>query len=147
MIAALRLGMALLAVGELVIGAWNLFAPEHFYANFPGVALTPPFAEHYARDFGGTTLGLGIILSVAVVLPRTVLVVPALLGLAIFALPHAYFHLEHLQDASPFVANFTLAAVLGQSALTVGMLVLAIVRWRRIPGERAAGSERAPALP
>jgi multisubunit Na+/H+ antiporter MnhC subunit len=127
----LRLGLVVLAIAELVIGGWNLFAPEHFYANFPGVALTPPFAEHYARDFGGTTLGLGIILSVAVVLPRTVLVVPSLVGLAVFALPHAYFHLEHLHDASPFVAAFTLTAVLGEAALTVAMLVLALVRWRR----------------
>jgi len=119
--------------------------PEHFYATFPGVALTPPFAEHYARDFGGTLLGLGVILCVAVVLPRTVLVVPALVGLAIFALPHAYFHVEHLDGASPFETAFTLTAVLGQSVLTVALLVLAIVRWRsgRSPETRAS-SEGAP---
>jgi hypothetical protein len=144
---ALRIGLAVLAFAELVVGAWNLFAPEHFYANFPGVALTPPFAEHYARDFGGVTLGLGIILSVAVVLPRTVLVVPALVGLAVFALPHASFHAEHLHDASPFVTAFTLTAVLGQSALTVAMLVLAILRWRRDRTRTTAGSEDAHARP
>jgi hypothetical protein len=142
---ALRLGLAVLAIAEIVIGAWNVVAPEHFYANFPGVALTPPFAEHYARDFGGTILGLGIILSVAVVLPRTVLVIPALIGMAVFAIPHAYFHLEHLHDANPFETAFTLIAVVGQSVLTVALLVLAIVRWRRDRvTQTRASSERAP---
>lgn len=139
MTTALRVGLALLALAELVIGGWNLVAPETFYAEFPGVALTPPFAEHYARDFGGATLGLGLILAVAAVAPRTVLVIPALLGTAAFAWPHAGFHLGHLHDASPFVVTFTLVAVLGQSALTLAMLVLAVVRWRR----GRAGSERA----
>ena len=139
----LRLGLAVLAFAQLVVGGWNLVAPEHFYANFPGVALTPPFAEHYARDFGGTMLGLGVILSVAVVLPRTVLVVPALVGLAVFVLPHAYFHVEHLHDASPFVTAFTLVAVLGQSVLTVAMLALALVRWHRSRDKTEAGSEGA----
>ncbi len=140
----LRIGLAVLAAVSVVIGAWNVVAPEHFYENFPGVALTPPFAEHYARDFGGTLLGLGVILSVAVVLPRTVLVVPALVGLAIFALPHAYFHVEHLEGASQFETAFTLTAVLGQSVLTVALLVLAIVRWHRDRLRSRASSEDAP---
>jgi hypothetical protein len=141
----LRIGLAVLAVPDVIIGAWNVVAPEDFYETFPGVALTPPFAEHYARDFGGTLLGLGLILSVAVVLPRTVLVVPALIGLAIFALPHAYFHVVHLEGASPFETVFTLTAVLGQSVLTVALLVLAIVRWRRGRStETRANSEGAP---
>jgi hypothetical protein len=140
----LRIGLAVLALVDVVIGAWNVVAPEQFYANFPGVALTPPFAEHYARDFGGTLLGLGVILSVAVVLPRTVLVVPALIGLAIFALPHAYFHVEHLDGATTFETAFTLTAVLGQSVLIVALLVIAIVRWRRLrSAETRASSESA----
>jgi len=142
----LRIGLAVLAVPDVIIGAWNVIAPEHFYENFPGVTLTPPFAEHYARDFGGTLLGLGVILCIAVVKPRTVLVVPALIGLAIFALPHAYFHVVHLEGASPFETAFTLTAVLGQSVLTVALLVLAILRWRTSRStETSASSEDAPA--
>lgn len=47
----IRIGLALLFVNELVVGAWNAIWPEGFYRYFPTVDLTPPFSEHYARDF------------------------------------------------------------------------------------------------
>ncbi|MEO8529525.1 MAG: hypothetical protein ABI435_10655 [Pseudolysinimonas sp.] len=131
MTAVLRIGLAILGFAELVVGGWNLVAPENFYANFPGVALTPPFAEHYARDFGGATLGIGIVLVAAVIIPRTVLVIPALLAILAFALPHAVFHLEHLHDASPDVLVFTLVATLGEAVAALLLLAVALVRWRR----------------
>ena len=86
---------------ELVVGAWNQFWPESFYTDFPTVELTPPFAEHYARDFGGATLGIGIVLAAAAIVPRTVLVVPALLAVSAFGIPHFVFHLHHLEHATP----------------------------------------------
>lgn len=135
MTVVLRAGLALLAAAAWMIGIWNQFFPEHFYENFPGVALTPPFAEHYARDFGGATLGLAIVLSAAVILPRSVLVIPALLGMLAFAIPHAWFHLHHLEHATPDVAVVTLLMTVGQPVATLALLVLALVRWRheRVP--------------
>jgi hypothetical protein len=137
--AVLRIGLAVLAASAIVIGIWNAVWPEHFYANFPGVALTPPFAEHYARDFGGATIGIGIVLVAATLFPRTVLVIPALLALLAFALPHAWFHLHHVGDATPEVAVLTVGLTLGQPALALALLVIATVRWR---GERPPRGER-----
>jgi len=126
--AALRIGLAVLALAAWVIGGWNLVLPEHFYENFPGVALTPPFAEHYARDFGGATLGLAIVLTAAAAVPQTLLVVPALLGILAFAVPHAWFHLHHVEEATPDVAAVTLVLTVGQPVLALALLVLAAIR-------------------
>lgn len=131
MTAVLRIGLAILAASAWMIGLWNQFWPESFYADFPGVALTPPFAEHYARDYGGATLGTAIVLTAAALLPRTVLVLPALLAVLAFALPHAWFHLHHVEDASPFVATVTLLMTIGQPVTTLALLALAVVRARR----------------
>jgi hypothetical protein len=131
MTAVLRVGLGILAAAAVMIGVWNQFFPEHFYANFPGVALTPPFAEHYARDYGGATLGTAVVLTAATLVPRTVLVIPALLAVLAFALPHAWFHLHHVEDASPFVATVTLLMTIGQPVATLALLALAIVRARR----------------
>ncbi len=131
MTAVLRVGLAILAAAAWMIGIWNQFLPEHFYDNFPGVALTPPFAEHYARDFGGATLGLAIVLTAAAIVPRSVLVIPALLGQLAFALPHAWFHLHHVEDATPEVAIVTLLMTIGQPAAALALLGIALVRGRR----------------
>ena len=136
MTAVLRVGLALLAAAAWMIGLWNQFWPAHFYAVFPGVALTPPFAEHYARDFGGATLGTAIVLTAATLVPRSVLVIPALLSVLAFALPHAWFHLHHVADASPSVAAVTLLMTIGQPVAGLALLGLAIVRWRRERGSR-----------
>ena len=138
MTVVLRVGLAILAAAAWMIGVWNQFFPEHFYANFPGVALTPPFAEHYARDFGGATLGTAVVLIAATLVPRSVLVIPALLSVLAFAVPHAWFHLHHVEDASPFVATVTLLMTVGQPVAALALLVVALVRWRH---ERAARSK------
>lgn len=128
---ALRIGLALLAITELVIGAWNQFWPRGFYTDFPTVELTPPFSEHFARDFGGATLALGIVLAAAAIVPRTILVVPTLIGLTVFAIPHFVFHMNHLEHATSGDALF-LAVSLGLSAAAPPLLLaLAVVRWRR----------------
>ena len=126
----LRLGLAVLAAVELTIGAWNQFWPQSFYDHFPTVSLTPPFAEHYARDFGGASLGLGIVLLAAVIVPRTVLVVPALLGVTAFGIPHFVFHLHHLEHASPSEVAFLVASTGLVAVLPLVLLVVALVRMR-----------------
>lgn len=139
MTAVLRVGLALLAGAAVVIGVWNVGWPEHFYDNFPGVALTPPFAEHYARDFGGATTGTAVVLLAATLFPRTVLVIPALLAVLAFAVPHAWFHLHHLEHASAEVAAITVALAVGQPLAALALLVIALLRWR---GERTVERDR-----
>jgi hypothetical protein len=131
MTVVLRVGLALLAAAELVIGAWNQFWPESFYNDFPTVSLTPPFAEHYARDFGGATLGIGIVLAAAAIVPRTVLVVPALLAVIAFGIPHFVFHLHHLEHATASEAAFLMVSTGLAAWVPPVLLVVAVLRMRR----------------
>ena len=124
----LRIGLAVLAAVELTIGAWNQFWPQSFYDDFPTVSLTPPFAEHYARDFGGASRGLGIVLLAAAIVPRTVLVIPALLGVTAFGIPHFVFHLHHLEHASPGEVAFLVPSTGIVAVLPLVLLVVALVR-------------------
>ena len=127
----LRIGLASLAITELVVGAWNQFWPESFYSDFPTVDLTPPFAEHYARDFGGATLGIGIVLAAAAFVPRSVLVIPALLAMAAFGIPHFVYHLHHLEAATGSEATFLVASTGLSAILPPVLLVVAVLRMTR----------------
>lgn len=126
-----RIGLALLAMDELVVGAWNQFWPESFYATFPTVDLTPPFSEHFARDFGGATLGIGVLLLIAVIRPLPAFVLMATLAYSIFAVPHFVFHLEHLAGTTTFEAAALTATNAVVAAIGVALFVGAVVRMRR----------------
>jgi hypothetical protein len=127
----LRIALALLALDELVVGAWNQFAPEGFYENFPTVELTPPFSEHYARDFGGATLGIAVLLVVAFVRPRGGFVLPAGIAYTVFAIPHLVFHATHLDRATSADATFLIIGNGVAALLGVLVIVLAVLRMRR----------------
>src|SRR4051812_46457331 len=121
----LRFTLAVLFATELVVGAWNQFAPASFYENFPTVDLTPPFSEHYARDFGGATLGIALLLGIALVRPRISFVLPALLAYEVYSIPHFFFHLSHLEHATTAEAVALTAANAG--AMLLGMLAIVLV--------------------
>ncbi|MGE3193642.1 MAG: hypothetical protein AB7K08_09265 [Microbacteriaceae bacterium] len=142
MTAVLRIALALLAVNELVVGAWNQFAPESFYANFPTVDQTPPFSEHFARDFGGATLGIAVLLVIGAIRPRGIFPLPAGIAYTVFAVPHFVFHAGHLEHASAADAAFLivgngLAALLG--VLVIVLSVLRMGRDRRALHDPALG--------
>ncbi|PVU82616.1 hypothetical protein DDP54_05930 [Cellulomonas sp. WB94] len=118
------LALVVLAFVELVVGLWNQWFPDSFYRDFPTVALTPPFSEHYARDFGGATIGIAVVLVAALVSPRPVLVVTAGLASTVFAVPHLVFHLEHLDGASSAQAIVLTAA--NATAAALGILLVAL---------------------
>jgi hypothetical protein len=130
----IRAALAILALNELVVGAWNQVDPASFYRYFPTVDLTPPFSEHYARDFGGATLGIAALLIVAFIRPRGAFVLPAAIAYSIFSIPHFVFHLEHLAGATApqvvfLVAGNALVALLG--ALVIVLTVVRRTRDRR----------------
>ncbi|CAN5455922.1 hypothetical protein BH09ACT4_BH09ACT4_16980 [soil metagenome] len=127
----LRIGLGILALIMLVVGTWNQFWPHEFYDNFPGVSDLPPFSEHLSRDFGGTSLGLGVVLACAVAVPRTVLVIPALLGTWAWSLPHFVFHMMELDHGSAADAAFNIVATGGAAVLPPILLTLAVVRARQ----------------
>jgi hypothetical protein len=146
-----RIALAILAVVELVIGGWNQFWPESFYTDFPTVDLDPPFSEHYARDFGGATLGLAVMLIAAFLVPRAALVITAGLAYSAFAIPHFAFHVTHLAHASTAEAAFLviangLVALLGVLVVVLGMLRMGRDRRLRDPAldGPARGRDREP---
>jgi hypothetical protein len=115
----------------LIVGVWNQFWPEHFFVNFPTVSLLPPYSEHFARDYGGTSLGVGIVLAAAAVFPRTILVVPALLAVWAWSLPHFVFHMSELQHGTPADAVFVIVSTGSAALLPPVLLVVAVLRMRR----------------
>ena len=136
-----RIGLAVLAAVELTIGAWNQFWPAHFYANFPTVSLTPPYSEHFARDFGGATLGIAAVLVIALVRPTPQLVGIAALAYSVFSVPHFVFHTLHLEHATAGEVVF-LEVANGIVAL-IGFLLLG---WSGIRLQRDRRRLRDPAV-
>ena len=131
---AIRAGLSALAAVELVLGGWTLLFPESFYRDVPTVDLTPPYSEHFLRDFGGATLGLALVLAAAAVWMELRSVVVALLAYLAFAAPHLLFHLGHLHGATAFEAGVLTALLAGSVALPVLLLFLALTTLRRPVG-------------
>jgi hypothetical protein len=136
----IRIGLALLFLDELVVGAWNAVSPETFYRYFPTVALTPPFSEHYARDFGGATLGIALLLGIAFFKPQAHFVIPAALAYSFFAVPHCFFHLAHLEGATSGEAIALTAANASVAVLGIVIILVTIARDRRFAPHQAEAS-------
>ena len=131
---AIRAALAALAAVEVVLGGWTLLFPESFYRDVPTVDLTPPYSEHFLRDFGGATLGLALVLAAAAVWMELRSVVVALLAYLAFAAPHLVFHLGHLHGATALEAGVLTALLAGSVALPVLLLFLALTTLRRPVG-------------
>jgi hypothetical protein len=143
--AVIRISAAILALNELVVGAWNQFWPESFYTDFPTVHLTPPFSEHYARDFGGATLGIAVVLLAAAIAPSGVLTLVAGLAYSAFGIPHFVFHAAHLEHATDAESVFLILGNGASAALGVLLVVLGVLRMgrdRRLHDPALDGSAR-----
>lgn len=127
----IRLCLALVFLVELMVGLWNQLFPLSFYHSFPTVDLTPPFSEHFARDFGGATLGIAFLLLLAVIRPRTVFVVPAAVAFLIYAVPHFFFHFTHMAMATPAQMVFLTVGNASVVVLAAAAIALAVARDRR----------------
>ena len=130
---AIRGGLTGLAAVELVLGGWTLLFPASFYRDVPTVDLTPPYSEHFLRDFGGATLGLALVLAAAALWMELRSVVVALLAYLAFAAPHLLFHLGHLHGATALEAGVLTALLAASVALPVALLFLALTTLRRTP--------------
>jgi uncharacterized membrane protein YphA (DoxX/SURF4 family) len=136
----LRVGLAVLAANQAIVGLWALAAPRAFYEGFPApghpwVALLPPYNEHLVRDVGALNLALATVLVGAAVTLDLTTVRVALLALAVFAVPHTVFHAGHLKgypsaDAVAQTVGFVLQLLIigGVFALTWRLPVKAGVR-------------------
>ncbi len=101
-----RLGLGLLGLSLLPVGAWALFAPMSFQSDFPGMGrqwLPPlgPYNEHLITDVGATFLALTGLMLLAALWLTTRLVQAALVAWLIYSVPHLYFHLNNLAVYNP----------------------------------------------
>jgi len=135
-----RTGLGLLAAVEGLLGLWTLMFPESFYAHVPTVDLTPPFSEHLFRDFGGTTVGLAVVLTAAAISLERRLVVVALLAYLSFSSPHLVFHLGHLHGASGPAASVMVIVLAISVVLPLGLLV-GVARPRPAPAAPSQARE------
>lgn len=80
---------ALIGVVSLALGLWEFFAPEPF---FEAVATFEPYNEHFVRDLGALTIGVGAVLLLAVATASRGPLLSALLGSGIGAAFHVASH-------------------------------------------------------
>ena len=123
-----RLNLLLLAALELTIGVWTTFNPASFYNDVPTVDWTPPYSEHLFRDFGGATLGLGVLLAAATFWMERRLVLVSLVAYLAFAIPHSIFHLHHLHGDSEMWSRVLEGYAYGNVIWPLAGLVLA---WKK----------------
>jgi hypothetical protein len=93
------LGLNLVSLLPLAI--WPQVSPRNFYDKFPGgsfhwIDINGPYNEHFLRDFGALNAALAVIIIFALWKPATSLVQGVGLAIAVYALPHAIYHLSHL---------------------------------------------------
>jgi hypothetical protein len=138
----IRIGLAILFLDEFVVGAWNAISPETFYRYFPTVDLTPPFSEHYARDFGGASLGIALLLGIAFFKPKAHFVIPAALAFSIFSVPHFFYHVDHLEGATVVEAIALTFANAVVALLGVVIILVTIARDRRVARRQPETSVR-----
>lgn len=125
----LRVGLSVLGLSQVGVGAWALFAPMSFQNEFPGMGrhwLPPlgPYNEHLITDVGATFLALSVLMFLAAIWLTTRLVQAALIVWLVYSVPHLYFHLNNLgvYDTSDQVMNGV--ALTGQVLIAAGLLVL-----------------------
>ena len=111
-----RTVLVVFAAYEIILGLWLTIVPKTFYDHVPTVNWTPPYSDHLFHDFGGATLGLGIVLAAAAIRFDRYLTVVALLAYLAYAAPHLVFHLGHLEGNEPGWST-ALAVVLALSVL------------------------------
>jgi len=124
--------MVLLAVPNVITGAWAIVDPRHWFDNFPGwapqlVAAFPPYNAHLAADAGAGLLASGVVMGVAVLWPRREIAITAAVAYLAFALPHFLFHAFNpspgLTGPDNAINNFTLIAAV------VGAGVVLLFQW------------------
>ena len=98
----MRVGLWLLSLPALVVGAWALFLPRSFHEDFPSagrgwVSALGPYNGHLLADVGVMYLALGVLLALAAVSSGRELVRASLVAWLVFAVPHFVFHAATIQ--------------------------------------------------
>lgn len=130
-----RAGLVLLALPQLLIGAWATLSPSGWFDTFPGggrnwLPLYGPYDQHLVTDVGSTFLALGVLLILAAVWMERRIVIAAAVAYLVYQVPHTIYHLGHddaLSNGDQIANGITLVLAI---FLAVGILVAAT---RRLP--------------
>jgi hypothetical protein len=117
-----RIGLAVLGLGQGAIALLALLAPRTFFDDFPTpgadwVQAFLPYNEHLVRDYGASFLALSVLALTAAWRAERVLVTVALGVWLVSAVPHFAFHLAHADQPSGFAG--------AASLITLGFNVVA----------------------
>lgn len=98
--AVTRVLLAVNLVALVPLAAWPLVSPESFYDNYPGggfhwIDVNGPYNEHFLIDFGALNAALVVLIVFALWKPSATLLRATGLAIAVYALPHAIYHLAH----------------------------------------------------
>jgi len=144
---AITLLLAWFAFFGLVAGGWQQFAPESFYAEFPGLGhhwVSPdgPYNEHLLRDVGQGNLAFGTVALVALLTGGIWLARATGLAAVVAGVPHQIYH-QHNVHVLPTTTDEVLQTVT-LSAVTASAIALAVLAFRARPEQpgRAAQPER-----
>ena len=127
---AVTLLLAWFALFGLVVGSWQAFLPDSFYADFPGLGhrwVSPdgPYNEHLLRDVGLGNLAVGTVALVALLTGVVWVARAAGLAVVVVDLPHQLYHQAHVSVlptvTDQVLQSISLAAV---SLAAVALLVL-----------------------
>jgi hypothetical protein len=127
--------LGFLALTQVVIGVWALFAPASFYRSFPGagqawVSLLPPYNEHLITDVGELSLALAVVLGAAAITGHWLLSVVAIIAFAVYTVPHMIFHSFHLEG---FSRGGAIAQTVGFAVQLLATAAVAWLLWRERP--------------
>ena len=123
--------LAALALTELAVGGWQLFAPHSFYRFFPTgqgwVERVGAYDQHLITDVGGLTLALAFMLALAAFFFERRLVQVALGAYLVQAVPHLVYHVVHRDHMSVAdnVANIGILA--GAVVLPAALLAMTVL--------------------
>ncbi len=124
-----------LALTQVIIGVWALFAPASFYRSFPAagqawVSLLPPYNEHLITDVGELSLALAVVLGAAAITGHWLLSVVAIIAFAVYTVPHMIFHSFHLEG---FSRGGAIAQTVGFAVQLLATAAVAWLLWRERP--------------
>ena len=109
------------AAAFLPFGLWAMFAPRSFFDH---LATFEPYNQHFIQDIGAFQLGLGAVLLLAALRPRTDGPTIALLGTGVGAAAHVASHLAGLDLGGKPASDIPTFAFIAVMLLVAGGLRL-----------------------
>lgn len=130
----LQLGLAYLALGQLVIGIWGVLDPRGWFENFPGIggshwaAADPPYNHHLTIDATSGFLAVGVVVAIAIFWSDRRVRQLALIAFLAQGLPHVAFHTLHPADALGTGDQIASTGGLAFGCVIAALLLVAVSR-------------------